>query len=165
MRKYYSFVLTIFGKRRNKRTLYQIFLFPNQGEFIKKGIISHIEIYVDDLAKTIDFWHWFLADLGYSEFQKWDAGISYKLDDTYLVFVQAEEKHCNREFHRCKPGLNHLAFYVNSRAEVDRFYHKVKQKGMTILYKNRHPFAGGENYYALFFEDPNRLKVEVVVYK
>jgi catechol 2,3-dioxygenase-like lactoylglutathione lyase family enzyme len=33
---------------------------------------------------------------------------------------------------------------------------------MTILYQDRHPHAGGENYYAVFFEDPDRIKVELV---
>lgn len=131
----------------------------------KQGIISHIEIYVKDLAKSINFWDWFLVDLGYKEFQKWETGISYKLQETYLVFVQAEKKHCDVNFHRCKPGLNHLAFYVDSKEKVDEMYHKVRQKNMKILYEERHPFAAGNNTYALFFEDPDRMKVEVVVYQ
>lgn len=29
-------------------------------------------------------------------------------------------------------------------------------------YEDRHPYAGGPDYYAVFFEDPDRMKVEIV---
>ena len=38
-----------------------------------------------------------------------------------------------------------------------------EERSITVLYKHRHPFAGGDDYYAVFFEDPDRMKVEVVV--
>jgi hypothetical protein len=31
-----------------------------------------------------------------------------------------------------------------------------------ILYEDRHPYAGGPDHYAVFFEDPMRMKAEVV---
>jgi catechol 2,3-dioxygenase-like lactoylglutathione lyase family enzyme len=39
---------------------------------------------------------------------------------------------------------------------------KLKEKGINILYTEKHPFAGGDNYYAVYFEDPDRIKVELV---
>jgi hypothetical protein len=39
---------------------------------------------------------------------------------------------------------------------------EVESRGMTVLYPERYPFAGGEDDYALFFEDPDRIKVELV---
>jgi catechol 2,3-dioxygenase-like lactoylglutathione lyase family enzyme len=39
---------------------------------------------------------------------------------------------------------------------------KLKEKGIKILYEDRHPFAGGKEHYAVFFEDPDRIKVELV---
>ena len=57
------------------------------------GAIHHIEIYVSDLQRSIDFWSWLLSELGYEEYQKWDEGVSYKLGETYLVFVQTEERY------------------------------------------------------------------------
>lgn len=55
-----------------------------------------------------------------------------------------------------------MAFHAISREQVDELTVKVRSKGMNLLYKDKHPFAGGENYYALFFEDPDRIKVELV---
>ena len=59
-------------------------------------------------------------------------------------------------------GLNHLAFQASSKEQVDNLTKKLQEKGIEILYKKRHPFAGGEQHYAVFFEDPDRIKVELV---
>jgi len=127
------------------------------------GEIHHIEINVSDLKKTTAFWSWLLLQkLGYTLFQKWESGISFKLSNTYLVFVQTEDKYLNIPYHRKQSGLNHLAFHIDTNAQVDEMTIQLKKKGISILYENKHPFAGGENHYAVFFEDPNRIKVEIV---
>jgi catechol 2,3-dioxygenase-like lactoylglutathione lyase family enzyme len=127
-----------------------------------KGRIHHIELYVSDLEQSMEFWSWFLSDLGYDLYQKWDKGKSYKLEESYIVFVQTEEKYMEIPYHRCGVGLNHLAFHADSREEVDVMTEKLIHRGINILYEDRHPFAGGEDYYAVFFEDPDRIKVEFV---
>ncbi|MGM8216107.1 VOC family protein [Bacillaceae bacterium W0354] len=129
---------------------------------MQKGMLHHIEIYVSDLNKSKAFWSWFLEELGYGIFQKWDEGISYKLNDTYLVFVQVERKYSDISYHRKRVGLNHLAFYAESRLHVNQMYGKLKEKGFKILYEEQYPYAGGPNHYALYFEDPDRIKVELV---
>ena len=129
---------------------------------MSKGVIHHVEIFVSDLKKTIEFWSWFLEELGYDVFQKWDSGISWRLGETYIVFVQTEERFLDVPYHRSRVGLNHLAFHADSREHVDEITEKLKSRGVTILYTDRHPYAGGKDYYAVFFEDPDRIKVELV---
>ena len=127
------------------------------------GILHHIEIYVSDLEKSVSFWEWLLTEkFTYSVFQKWDVGISFKLRDTYIVFVQTEKKYSGNSYNRKNTGLNHLAFHCSSGKFVDTLTRELKEKNINILYKDRHPYAGGDNYYAVFFEDPDRIKVEVV---
>jgi catechol 2,3-dioxygenase-like lactoylglutathione lyase family enzyme len=127
---------------------------------MKRGHIHHIEIYVSDLRRSLEFWQWFLGDLGYNEYQIWEEGKSFKLEDTYIVFTQVEKKYLDILYHRCRAGLNHLAFFADSRQDVDDMTGKLREKGINILYEDRHPFAGGEGYYAVYFEDPDRIKVE-----
>ncbi len=126
------------------------------------GKLHHVEIYVSDLQKSLVFWEWFLSQLGYTEFQKWPDGCSFRLEETYIVFVQTEARFLDTPFHRCRSGLNHLAFHAASREQVDEMTNEVRKRGYTILYEDRHPHAGGNNYYALFCEDPDRIKVELV---
>jgi catechol 2,3-dioxygenase-like lactoylglutathione lyase family enzyme len=129
---------------------------------LSEGLLHHVEIYISDLKKSTEFWGWFLEELGYHSYQKWDKGQSWKLGETYLVFVQTEERFLDEPYHRCRTGLNHLAFHAASRERVDEMTEKLKKKEINILYGNLHPFAGGEDYYAVFFEDPDRIKVEFV---
>lgn len=131
----------------------------------KRGVLHHIEIYVSKLEKTIEFWGWLLSELGYVKYQEWDKGISYRLLDTYIVFVQTEDKYLDVEYHRKRTGLNHIAFHVESELVIDKLTNDLKERQVTILYNDKHPYAGGENYYAVFFEDPDRIKVELVVSK
>ena len=127
------------------------------------GIIHHIEIYVSDLERTILFWEWLLTKkFTYEIYQQWDSGISFKLGETYIVFVQTEKKYLRNPYNRKNTGLNHLAFHCSSKEFVDTLTKELKEKNINILYADKHPYAGGENYYAVFFEDPDRIKVEVV---
>ncbi|QAS51504.1 VOC family protein [Halobacillus litoralis] len=129
---------------------------------MSEGLLHHVEIYVSDLEKSESFWGWFLNELGYQSYQKWNKGQSWKLGETYLVFVQTETEYLDVPYHRCRTGLNHLAFHASSRERVDEMTRMLKERGMKILYENQHPFAGGEDYYAVYFEDPDRVKVEFV---
>lgn len=133
-----------------------------RGDLLSQGLIHHIEIYVSNLKHSTAFWGWFLEDLGLKPFQEWDNGRSWKIGETYIVFVQAEEDFLDTPYHRKRVGLNHLAFHAISEQQVDEMTVKLKEKGIKILYADKHPFAGGENHYAVYFEDPDRIKVEFV---
>jgi catechol 2,3-dioxygenase-like lactoylglutathione lyase family enzyme len=125
-------------------------------------MLHHFEINVSNLKKSIEFWGWLLTELGYEQYQKWDSGISWKSSETYLVFVQTEERFLDVPYHRSRVGLNHLAFHGKSIEHVDEITEKLKARGINILYQDKHPFAGGPQHYAVFFEDPDRIKVELV---
>ncbi|NBJ67986.1 MULTISPECIES: VOC family protein [Clostridia] len=129
---------------------------------MKKGLLHHVEINVSDLTNSIQFWGWLLEELGYSVYQQWDTGQSWKIADTYLVFVQTDKKFITNGFHRRRVGLNHLAFYGESKKQIDEITEQIVARGIPILYEDKHPHAGGPSHYAVFFEDPDRIKVEVV---
>jgi len=126
-----------------------------------QGMLHHVELFVRDLAVSRVFWGWLLERLGYREYQSWDQGISYILDATYIVLVQTEARWLDIPFHRCRSGLNHLAFHADSREFVDQITQELRSRGTTILYEDRHPYASGPDCYSVFFEDPDRLKVEI----
>lgn len=125
-------------------------------------MLHHVELNVSDLDKAEEFWGWFLGKLGYERYQKWDQGLSYRQGKTYIVFVQTETKYMDVPYHRSRVGLNHVAFHAESREHVDQMTAELRERGTTILYLDRHPYAGGEEHYAVFFEDPDRIKVELV---
>ena len=127
-------------------------------------MLHHVEIYVSNLDTSHAFWASLLAQIGYEEDGRWDGGFTLAHeDDAYLTFVQVAEKHAHRQHHRSGVGLNHLAFRVKDRETVDRLRQFCRESGISCLYDDRYPFAnGGRDYYALFIEDPDRIKVEFV---
>ncbi len=129
---------------------------------MSKGFLHHIELYVSNLKRSIDFWGWFLDEMGYEPFQEWESGRSWRLGEMYMVFVQAETRFLDIPYHRGRVGLNHLAFHPASRQQVDEIARKLRSRGVTILYADKHSFAGGNDHYAVYLEDPDRMKVELV---
>lgn len=130
-----------------------------------RGLLNHVEIYVSDLEKTREFWGWLLPKLGYKEKLNLDVGIiNYVLGETYIVFVQTQESFLDISYHRCRVGLNHLAFHGDGTAFVDEITEELRRRGIKILYEEKHPYAAGPNYYAVFFEDPDRIKVEITAH-
>lgn len=126
-------------------------------------MLHHVELYVSNLHDSIRAWEWLLCEqLGYMLYQSWPEGRSYRYGETYLVFVQTEETYLAPPYHRKKTGLNHLAFHASSLAQLEEVRQQLTSHGFRELYADRFPHAGGPNYTALFFEDPDRIKVELV---
>lgn len=126
-------------------------------------MLHHVELYVSDLERSIAFWTPFMGLLGY-EAEPWSGGMNYVRDvgETYFCLLPADRDHLAAGYHRKRVGLNHLAFRGTSRAQVDRVAHWIQASGHTLLYADRHPYAGGPDYYAVYCEDPDRFKLEVV---
>jgi catechol 2,3-dioxygenase-like lactoylglutathione lyase family enzyme len=76
----------------------------------------------------------------------------------------ADPAHVGHGFHRKRPGLNHLALRVPQREDVDRFRDEfMAPRRLLSLYQTPREFPEYRpGYYAVFFEDPDRLKLEVV---
>ncbi|WP_033542392.1 VOC family protein [Planococcus sp. CAU13] len=126
-------------------------------------MIHHIEMNVSNLAVSRRFYDQLFPLLGYTLFQDWPEGFSYRKGKEYLVFVQTPSEFLEAGYHRKAAGLNHLAFHAPSTFEVDAITEQMRQSNAKILYEDWHPYAGGEGTYAVFMEDPDRLKIEVAV--
>jgi catechol 2,3-dioxygenase-like lactoylglutathione lyase family enzyme len=127
-------------------------------------VLHHVEIYVSNLSVTRAFWSELLAQIGYSVTADFGDGFTLSAGkDAYLTFVQVADKHAPRKYHRSGVGLNHLAFKVSGRERVDALRQFCFERRYRCLYDDNYPFAnGGTDYYALYVEDPDRIKIEFV---
>lgn len=123
------------------------------------GHLHHVELCTADLEASIDFWGWLLDELGYELNNEWKNGRSWVMGPTYIVLKRATTT--EHPFDRQAAGLNHLAFHATSRKHIDELTASVRERDdSTVLFDEQHPYAGG--YYALYCEDPEGIKVEVV---
>ncbi|GLY99704.1 VOC family protein [Actinoplanes sp. NBRC 103695] len=122
--------------------------------------LHHVELWVPDLAGTLRPWGWLLEEMGYSVFQEFKGGRSYRKDGTYIVLEQSPALTGDRH-DRCAPGLNHLAFTVEGESEVERLCSAAPSQGWSLMYADKHPHAGGPESYAGYLEDAWGYEVEL----
>ena len=134
-------------------------------------IIDHIQITVKDMSIAVPFYDEFLPLLGFDIQNKVSAVIEehdfYVVEYTHplLAFAVTSPRKAfiDDTINRRKPGaLHHLAFKVESRAEIDRLYFELKEIGATIVRKPKLYPEYGPDYYALFFKDLEGIKYEIV---
>ncbi len=106
-------------------------------------------------------WGWLLNALGYEPFQDWPGGRSWRCGPTYIVLEQSPARTATRH-DRCRPGLNHLAFHVDSRAMTDELSVDAGQHGWRMLFADQYPYAGGTGHYAAYLENIDGFEVELV---
>jgi glyoxylase I family protein len=125
--------------------------------------LHHVDLTVSDLASAKRFYQPVMEYLGYrmTEDSAQDLGFASGSDDaTGIVLHPARPQSTNRKHDRYAPGLHHLAFRAASRDEVDGLYSVLQQVGATILDPPAVYYP--PKYYAVFFADPDGLKLELV---
>ena len=125
------------------------------------GGLHHVELWVPQFGRGAAEWGWLLGRLGYETFQDWPAGRSWRLGDAYIVVEQSPALTA-AEHDRCRPGLNHLAFHAGTRRDVDSLAADGPVHGWTLLFADKHPYAGGQEHYAAYLASTDGFEVELV---
>lgn len=127
-----------------------------------RGTLHHVEVWCRDVAAAGPAWGWLLRSLGHVERDAWASGRSWTAPDGSYVVLESGPDVLPGPHERRRPGVNHLAFHGGSRADVDRLAAEAPAHGWTLLFADRHPFAGGPQHYAAYLEDADGFEVEVV---
>src|SRR5262249_19516835 len=84
-------------------------------------------------------------------------------DRTEVGLRQAPSEH-NRTHDRYSPGLHHLAFGAPDRAAVDRVHEALLKLDVKVLDAPATYGQYGPGYFAVFFSDPDGIKIEYAVH-
>lgn len=132
-----------------------------------RGSPSHLDITVSDLERSVEFYQRVLERLGYRGMDEVGAGapcwgIADAAGSCFTIALKGAAPGKRFVKHdRYAPGLHHFAFHVDSREDVDQFYEFLLGLGATILDRPAlYDYTPG--YYAVFFADPDGIKLEVV---
>ena len=82
-------------------------------------------------------------------------------DGSYVVVEQSPAMSAD-EHDRLRPGMNHLALNAAGRAEVDAIVAEATKHGWTLMFADRHPYAGGPQHYAAFLHNDDGYELEIV---
>ncbi len=129
-----------------------------------RGAVHHIDLTARDLVQSAAFYEQILGFLGYRRSRSDEAGIDWDLSDAgHLVCsVGLKPARSDRDHDRDSAGLHHLAWHAASRDDVDRLHALLVRLGARILDAPADYPEYGAGYYALFFADPDGLKLEFV---
>lgn len=129
-----------------------------------KSSVYHLQLNVSNSKKSLPFYKSFLGHLGYRIVDESSEHLGASNGTTDIWVIQTDEKYKKRGFHRKSAGLNHMAFRVDSKKAVDDLVRKfLKPKKIKPLYQSPCLFPEyHKDYYAVYFEDPDRIKLEVV---
>jgi len=125
--------------------------------------LHHVDLTVSDLALAKRFYQPVMEFLGYrmTEVTENDLGFASGGDDgTGIMLHPAHPESRDRKHDRYATGLHHLAFRAASRDEVDDLHRVLQRIGAKILDPPAVYYP--PNYYAVFFADPDGLKLEFV---
>lgn len=125
------------------------------------GRLHHVELWVPDLAEAERSWGWLLTELGWTEYQRWPRGVSWRLGPAYLVFEDSPDRRGDTH-DRLAPGLNHLALHAGPPRRVEWLVTAGAEHGWRLLYADRHPHAGGPDHYAAYLRNDAGYEVELV---
>jgi glyoxylase I family protein len=133
-----------------------------------RGVIHHLDLTVRDPQAAFAFYDTVLTALGYKLERRSERGFDWNLGSPLgahsIGIVRASTKGATRQHDRYSPGLHHVAWGVESREAVDRMHHVVRGIGATVLDApaDYPQYNNGRGYYAVFFADPDGLKLECV---
>ncbi|WP_442854345.1 reverse transcriptase-like protein [Arthrobacter sp. Soil782] len=128
---------------------------------IASGTLHHVEIWIQDLNAARSSMGWLFERLGFLPKDSWENGASWAGNGTYLV-LEAGPGVLSGPHERRRQGVNHLAFNAGTRAQVDLLARRAASHGWTLLFRDRHPYAGGREHYAAYLENAEGFEVELV---
>lgn len=120
--------------------------------------IDHISIRVKDYEKSKQFYGRLFDFLGFEISDEYPETIGWTNGKTRYWIAPAE----GRKTHRIGDvGFHHYAFELRSRKDVDALQGFLEGQGVRIVDPAAEYY---EDYYAVFFLDPDGLKLEGMKY-
>jgi len=126
--------------------------------------LGHIKISVSDYAgKSKAFYQKLFSDLGYAQVDDGDDGGGWKTPEGLGIWISQAEVEEQKYVHGA-PGLHHLCLKVSSKERVDEIHKTLVTDGVHIFNMPQAYPQYTEDYYAVFFADPDGIKLEVAYY-
>ncbi len=134
-----------------------------------RGALSHLDLTISDPEQSIPFYDAVLPLLGYRRIPL-DEGTTavacWSIKDANgsvfsIALESSRETGKQRRYDRYSPGLHHMAFHVDSRADVDQLYAQLVDIGATIQ-EPPAEYTYTPGYYAMSCRDPDGIVLEFV---
>jgi catechol 2,3-dioxygenase-like lactoylglutathione lyase family enzyme len=129
--------------------------------------VHHVDLVVSDIQRSLAFYRQILEPLGWhgSLEQRGERGetIHYLYGPGSSIGLrQAPDEAASLPVDRYRVGLHHLCLEVESREALEDTARRLRGASVKITDGPREFSEYRKGYHALFFEDPDGLKLELV---
>lgn len=120
--------------------------------------IDHLAIRVSDFDVSRRFYDRLLSFLGFVREWEFDRTVGW---NNGVILFWITEAEAGAAPHRTGDvGYHHYAFELGAREEVDELGAFLDREGVTLIDPPAAYPSYGEGHYAVFFQDPDGLKLE-----
>jgi len=124
-------------------------------------VLHHITLWVPDLRRSELAWSWLLGSLGYTADHSVGSVLLFRHPGRFAIALEeSADMVPGMLYSRMRPGLNHLAFHVESIEALNTICSEAGENGWSFLPVDRHPIAGGA--HVAYLEDGDGFEVELV---
>lgn len=124
-------------------------------------MLHHLTLWVPDLGRAEESWSWLLGEVGFVLDRSLDRFLLFRNSSGFaLVLEQSPDMVPGMLYSRMRPGLNHIAFTVESASTLADIAKRAPDHGWSALPSDRHPIAGGAE--VAYLEDRDGFEVELV---
>jgi catechol 2,3-dioxygenase-like lactoylglutathione lyase family enzyme len=132
---------------------------------VRSAGVHHVDLVVSSIERSLPFYTELLGPLGYHRVGEvvGERGetIWYISGPGTSIGLREAQSETEEPYDRYRVGLHHLAFEAESRAQVDDRADWVREQGLEVETEpQEYTYLPG--YYAVFFYDPDGLKLEIV---
>ena len=123
--------------------------------------IDHLVIRVSDFGKSRDFYDRLFRFLGFKVLDEYGDAKGWTNGKTRFWIGAADAEGKAHPYRIGDVGFHHYAFELRNRKDVDELQRFLEEEGVTIVDPADEYY---EDYYAVFFLDPDGLKLEGMKY-
>jgi glyoxylase I family protein len=127
--------------------------------------VHHVDLVVSSIERSLPFYRELLAPLGFHRVGEVEGErgetIWYISGPGTSVGLREAQSQSAGPYDRYAVGLHHLAFETYSRARVDERSEWVRAQGLE-LESEPQEYGYLPGYYAVFFYDPDGIKLEIL---